>query len=60
MIIDLNKHRDEIFNPLIGTLQKSDKRFVINYGGAGSGKSYTNPTRNNQVLTKTREITCYS
>ena len=41
MIIDLNKHRDEIFNPLIGTLQKSDKRFVINYGGAGSGKSYT-------------------
>lgn len=41
MIIDLNKHRDEIFNTLIGTLQKADKRFVINYGGAGSGKSYT-------------------
>lgn len=41
MIIDLNKHKDELFNPLLGNLQKSDKRFVVNYGGAGSGKSFT-------------------
>lgn len=41
MIIDLQTHQNELFNPLIGTLQKSDKRFVINYGGAGSGKSFS-------------------
>ena len=41
MIIDLNTHKDKLFNPLIYDLQKSNKRFVINYGGAGSGKSYT-------------------
>lgn len=41
MIIDLQKHQNELFNPLIGTLQKSDKRFVVNYGGSGSGKSFS-------------------
>lgn len=41
MIIDLNSHKDELFNSLIYDLQKSNKRFVINYGGAGSGKSFT-------------------
>ena len=41
MIIDLDKHKNELFNPLIGTLQKSDRRFVVNYGGAGSGKSFS-------------------
>lgn len=41
MIIDLQTHQNELFNPLIGTLQKSDKRFVVNYGGSGSGKSFS-------------------
>jgi len=41
MIIDLNKYKDELFNPLIYDLQKSNKRFVISYGSAGSGKSVT-------------------
>lgn len=31
----------EVFNPLFFKLQKADTRFVINYGGSGSGKSYT-------------------
>jgi len=31
----------ELFTPLFYKLQKADTRFVINYGGAGSGKSYT-------------------
>lgn len=31
----------KIFNRLIWQLRKADTRFVINYGGAGSGKSYT-------------------
>jgi len=41
MLIDLDTHKEQLFNSLISTLQKSDKRFVINYGGSGSGKSYT-------------------
>lgn len=41
MLLDFEKHQNELFNPLIGTLQKSDKRFVVNYGGAGSGKSFS-------------------
>jgi phage terminase large subunit len=41
MLIDLNKHKDDIFNPLMRKLQAADKRFVISYGGAGSSKSYT-------------------
>lgn len=41
MLIDLNRHKDELFNPLIGKLQKANKRFVISYGGAGSSKSWT-------------------
>lgn len=41
MIIDLQKHQNELFNPLIGKLQKADTRFVNNFGGAGSGKSFT-------------------
>lgn len=41
MLIDLNTHKDALFNPLIYDLQKAKNRFVINYGGAGSGKSYT-------------------
>lgn len=30
-----------VFNRLIWQLQKTNSRFVINYGGAGSGKSFT-------------------
>jgi len=32
---------DKIFNPLFGELRKAESRFVINYGGSGSGKSYS-------------------
>jgi hypothetical protein len=39
--IDLNKHKESLFNNLIYKLQKSVTRWVISYGGAGSGKSYT-------------------
>lgn len=41
MLIDLETYQDELFNSLISKLQESDTRFVINYGGAGSSKSYT-------------------
>lgn len=41
MLIDLETYQDQIFNNLIGNLQSAKTRFVINYGGAGSGKSYT-------------------
>ena len=41
MKIDLQTYQDKIFNQLITKLQKAITRFVINYGGAGSGKSYT-------------------
>jgi len=40
-MIDFNKHKDEIFNNLIYDIQDAGTRFIINYGGAGSGKSYT-------------------
>jgi len=38
---DFNTYKAEIFNPLIYDLQDAKSRFIINYGGAGSGKSYT-------------------
>ena len=41
MRINLRSNQDEIFNPLVYDLQDATTRFVINYGGAGSGKSYT-------------------
>ena len=41
MEIDLRTHQDKLFNPLISKLQKAKTRFIINYGGSGSGKSYT-------------------
>ena len=41
MLINLQQNQDKLFNDLIFKLQKSKTRFVINYGGAGSGKSYT-------------------
>jgi len=41
MIIDLQKHQNELFNPLMGKLQKANTRFINNFGGAGSGKSFT-------------------
>lgn len=41
MLIDFTKYQDEIFNPLVGKLQKAKKRYVVNYGGAGSSKSYS-------------------
>lgn len=41
MNYDFSTYASEIFNPLIYDLQDADTRFVINYGGAGSGKSYT-------------------
>ena len=40
-MIDFNTHKDDIFNNLIYDLQDAKTRFVINYGGAGSSKSYT-------------------
>jgi len=41
MQIDFAKNSDKIFNPLFYDLRKADTRFVINFGGAGSSKSYT-------------------
>ena len=38
MKLNLDK---KLFNPLFWDLYKTTNRFVINYGGAGSGKSYT-------------------
>jgi len=41
MLIDLHTHQDKLFNPLIYDLRKAKTRFVNNWGGAGSGKSFT-------------------
>lgn len=41
MLIDLDTHKESLFNHLIYKLQSVKTRFVINYGGAGSSKSYT-------------------
>jgi len=41
MKIDLNKHKEDIFNDLIYKLQRASTRWVLSFGGAGSGKSYT-------------------
>lgn len=42
MLIDFTKHQHEIFNPeTLKKLQNAKTRFVVNYGGSGSGKSYT-------------------
>jgi phage terminase large subunit len=41
MQIDFSKNADRIFNPLFNTLRKANTRFVVNYGGSGSGKSFT-------------------
>lgn len=41
MLIDLETNQDELFNPLIFKLQKASTRFIMNFGGAGSSKSYT-------------------
>ena len=40
-MIDFNKNKEQLFNPLFHSLQKTQNRYVINYGGAGSSKSYT-------------------
>ena len=41
MTYDFHTYRQELFNPLIYRLQDAETRFVLNYGGAGSGKSYS-------------------
>ena len=41
MNLDFDQYKNELFNPLIYDLQDASTRFVISYGGAGSGKSYT-------------------
>jgi len=41
MLIDLKTNQEALFNPLISKLQKANTRFIVNYGGAGSSKSYT-------------------
>ena len=41
MHIDFNTNKYEVFNSLLFDLQEAKTRFVINYGGAGSGKSYS-------------------
>lgn len=41
MLIDFDKHKDELFNLLLRELINAKTRFVINYGGAGSGKSFS-------------------
>jgi len=40
-MIDFDKHKDKLFNDLMKNLQRASSRFVVNYGGAGSSKSYT-------------------
>lgn len=40
-MIDLNTYKAELFNPLIYDIRESNTRFLLNYGGAGSGKSYS-------------------
>lgn len=37
--------KKDLFNPLFYDLEKTKKRFVISYGGAGSGKSYSKAQR---------------
>ena len=41
MLIDFKTNADKIFNKLFYDLLKAVTRFVLNYGGAGSSKSYT-------------------
>ena len=41
MLIDFKTNADKIFNQLFYDLLKAVTRFVLNYGGAGSSKSYT-------------------
>jgi len=41
MLVNLEKHKEDLFNPLIYDLQDSKTRYVVNYGGAGSSKSYS-------------------
>lgn len=41
MQINFRHNADKIFNPLFGEIRKAKTRFVVNYGGSGSGKSYT-------------------
>lgn len=40
MLIDFQTHREELFNPLYFRIAKAKTRFVMNYGGSGSGKSH--------------------
>jgi phage terminase large subunit len=39
--IDFTKNADKLFLPLFYKLRKCNTRYVVNYGGAGSGKSYS-------------------
>lgn len=39
MRIDLKTNKERLFNPLFYKLQKVNTRYLINYGGAASGKS---------------------
>lgn len=41
MKLDFSKYGNQLFNPLYTKLQKADSRFIVSYGGAGSGKSFT-------------------
>jgi phage terminase large subunit len=41
MDLDVKTYRKIIFNDLIYNIQDAKTRFVMNYGGAGSGKSFT-------------------
>lgn len=40
-VIDLNSDKSNLYNPLIYDLQECRTRFLISYGSAGSGKSFT-------------------
>ena len=57
MQIDFSKNADKIFNPLFYRLQKTNSRFVINYGGAGSSKSYTQTQHEIIKAIQSRETT---
>lgn len=39
--LNLRKHKDKLFTDLFWKLGEAKTRFVINYGGAGSSKSYS-------------------
>jgi len=41
MLVDLQTHSDTIFLPLYYDLAEATTRYVLNYGGSGSGKSYS-------------------